>query len=163
MKTIAHSNIATRFGALIALSVIGAVLSGSIEPALAHKNHGGGKHGQHHPKPPKVTSQPMPLPTPQPPMPKRPDVVRDHRTPKPVVIRDHRAPAPVVVRDHRTPKVITSSGGGVKVTSTATVRDHRAQPVRDQRGKTTTVKVLGQKVVTVTSKGGKRCVSGVCL
>jgi hypothetical protein len=28
--------------------------------------------------------------------------------------------------------------------------------VRDQRGKTTTVKVLGQKVVTVTSRGGRR-------
>ena len=61
-------------------------------------------------------------------MPKRPDVV--------------------VTRDHRAPKVITTGAGGVKVTSTPVVRD--------QRGKTTTVKVLGQKVVTVTSRGGRR-------
>jgi hypothetical protein len=163
MKTIAHSNIATRFGAICALAIAGALLTSSISsPAFAHKS------GGHHGKPSKPQNPgpigPLPKPMPQPPMPKRPDVVRDHRTPKPVVIRDHRTPKPVVVRDHRAPKVVTPGGGGVKVTSTATVRDHRAQPVvRDQRGKTTTVKVLGQKVVTVTSKGGKRCAAGVCL
>ena len=159
MKTIAHSNIVTRFGAICALAVAGALFTASISsPALAHK--GGGHHG----KPSKPQNPgpigPLPKPMPQPPMPKRPDVVRDHRTPKPVVIRDHRTPAPVVVRDHRTP---TTTGGGVRVTDTPTVRDHRAQPVvRDQRGKTTTVKVLGRTVATVSSKG-KRCVASVCI
>lgn len=140
MKTIAHSTIATRFGAICALAVAGALLAGSISPAFAHKGGGGGKHGGHHQpqKPPKNPGPigpknpgpigPLPRPTSEPSMPKRPDVV--------------------VSRDHRAPKVITTSGGGVKVTSTPVVRD--------QRGKTTTVKVLGQKVVTVTSRGGRR-------
>lgn len=154
MKPIAHSNIATRFGAIVALTVI-AVLAGSMTPAAAHKNGGGGKHGQHQPKNPGPIG-PLPKPMPQPPMPKRPDVVRDHRAPKPVVIRDHRTPAPVVVRDHRAPKVITTGGGGVKVTSTA------RPVVRDQRGTTTTVKIAGRTVAKVTTKG-KRCIAGVCL
>jgi hypothetical protein len=149
MKTIAHSKIATRFGAICALAVAGALLAGSITPAAAHKHGGGGgKHGHHQPqKPPKNPGPigpqnpgpigPVPRPTSEPSMPKRPDVV--------------------VVRDHRAPKVIRTTGGGVKVTSTPVVRDHRVEPVvRDQRGKTTTVKILGQKVVTVTSKGGRR-------
>ena len=161
MKTIAFSNIATRFSAICALAVAGAVLTGSISPAFAHKGGGGksGNHGQHQPKPPKNPGPIGPLPKPMPPQ------GNSQPTPKPV---------PVVVRDHRTPKVGTTSGGGVKVTSTPIIRDHRATPVvrdhraqpvvRDQRGgKTTTVKVLGQKVVTVTSKGGKRCAYSVCL
>jgi hypothetical protein len=131
MKSIAFSNIATRFGAISALVVAGAILAGSITPAAAHKNHGGGKHGQHgqrQPKPPKpLPAQPMPLP-PKP-------VVHDHRVPKPVVVRDHRA--------------------------TPVVRDHRARVARGSRARTTTVKIAGQKVVTVTTKG-KRCVAGVC-
>ena len=148
MKTIAHSYIATRFGALIALSVIGAVFSASIEPALAHKNQSGGKHGHHgqqQPKPPKVTSQPMPLP---PPVIK---VVRDHRTPKQVIVRDHRAQP--VIRDHRAPK------------PASVVRDHRA-PARvatnGARPRTTTVKLAGVKILTVKSKG-KACVGSYCL
>jgi hypothetical protein len=149
MKTIAHSTIATRFGAICALAVAGALLAGSITPAAAHKHGGGGgKHGGHHQpqKPPKNPGPigpknpgpigPLPRPTSEPSMPKRPDVV--------------------VSRDHRAPKVITTSGGGVKVTATPKVRDHRVEPVvRDQRAKTTTVKVLGQKVVTVI-RGGRR-------
>ncbi len=140
MTSIAHSTIATRFGAVCALAVAGALLAGPIAPAAAHKNGGGGKHGQHQPqKPPQNPGPigPLPKPTSQPSTPKRPDVV--------------------VVRDHRAPKVIAAGGGGVKVTSTPVVRDHRVEPVvREQRGKTTTVKVLGQKIVTVTSKGGRR-------
>ena len=80
MNTIAKSIIAKRFGAMLAIGLAGAVLAGSVAPAAAGK-HGGGKGGHHHgqqqPKPPKVTSQPMPLP---PPVIKH---VRDHRTPKP--------------------------------------------------------------------------------
>jgi hypothetical protein len=140
MKTIAHSTIATRFGAICALAVAGALLAGSIAPAAAHKHGGGGgKHGHHQPqKPPKNPGPigPLPRPTSEPSMPKRPDVV--------------------VTRDHRAPKTTTTSGGGIKVTSTPVVRDHRTTPVvRDQRAKTTTVKVLGQKVVTVI-RGGRR-------
>jgi hypothetical protein len=145
MKTIAHSNIAKRFGAILAISLAGAVLAGSITPAAAHKHSGGGHHGHHGGKPskppqnpgpigplPRPQSQPLPTPVPQPP------VVRDHRVPKPVVVRDHRIPAPVVVRDHRATPV-----------------------VRDQRTRTTTVKVAGIKVYSGTTKG-KRCVGGVC-
>jgi hypothetical protein len=122
MKTIAHSIIAKRFGAMLAIGLAAAVLSGSITPAAAHKNHGGGKHGQHgqhQPKQPKpLPAQPMPLP------------------PKPVV-HDHRAPKPVVVRDHR---------------ATPVVRDHRARVARGSRAKTTTVKIAGVKVLTIKGK-----------
>jgi len=143
MKTIAQSNIAKRFGAMLAIGLAGAVLAGSITPAAAHKNGGSGHHG-HQGKPskppqnpgpigplPRPQSQPLPKPVPQPP------VVRDHRVPKPVVVRDHRAP--VVVRDHRATPVVA----------------------RDQRPRTTTVKVAGIKVFSATTKG-KRCVPGVC-
>jgi hypothetical protein len=66
--------------------------------------------------------------------------------PQPPVVRDHRVPKPVVVRDHRTP------GGGVTVTNTAKVRDHRATAT-PARGKTTTVKLAGVKILTVKSAG----------
>jgi hypothetical protein len=131
MKTIAHSIIAKRFGAMLAIGLAAAVLSGSITPAAAHKSHGGGKHGQHGQHQPKP---PMPLPAQPMPLPPKP-VVHDHRVPKPVVVRDHRA--------------------------TPVVRDHRARVARGSRARTTTVKIAGQKVVTVTTKG-KRCVAGVC-
>ena len=153
MKTIAYSIIATRFGAMLALGLAGAVFAASITPAAAHKGGGGGgknggQHGQHQPKPPKNPGPIGPLPKPQSqPMPKP--------VPQPPVVRDHRTPAPVVVRDHRTP------GGGVKVTSTAQVRDHRATAT-PARGKTTTVKVAGVKILTVKS-AGKRCVGSYCL
>jgi hypothetical protein len=138
MKTIAHSNIAKRFGTVIALTVI-AALAGSITPAAAHKHGGGGgKHGHHQPqKPPKNPGPigpknpgpigPVPRPTSEP------------STPKPPVV--------VVVRDHRTPKVDRTTGsgaGGVKVTATPKVRDHRAKPVvRDHRAAATKVKCVG--------------------
>jgi hypothetical protein len=178
MKTIAHSNIAKRFGATIALTVI-AVLVGSMTPAAGGKHGGGGgKHGGHHgghhqpQKPPKNPAPmpknpgpigPLPRPTSQPmPAPQRPDVV--------------------VTRDHRAPKTTTTSGGGIKVTSTPVVRDHRATPVvrdhratpvvRDHRAtpvatstarpRTTTVKVAGVKVLSVKTKG-KACVGSYCL
>ena len=166
MKTIAHSTIATRFGAICALAVAGALLAGSITPAAAHKHGGGGgKHGGHHQpqKPPKNPGPigpknpgpigPLPRPTSEPSMPKRPDVV--------------------ISRDHRVPKTTTTSGGGIKVTSTPVVRDHRRTPVvRDHRAtpvatstarpRTTTVKVAGVKVLSVKTKG-KACVGSYCL
>ena len=140
MNTIAKSIIAKRFGAMLAIGLAGAVLAGSVAPAAAGK-HGGGKGGHHHgqqqPKPPKVTSQPMPLP---PPVIKH---VRDHRTPKPApIVRDHRAPKPVpVVRDHRAPARVATNGA---------------------RPRTTTVKVAGVKILSVKSKG-KACVGSYCL
>ena len=171
MTTIAHSNIAKRFGAMLAIGLAGAVLAGSITPAAAHKHGGGGgggHHGHHGGKPskppqnpgpigplPRPQSQPLPKPVPQPP------VVRDHRVPKPVVVRDHRVP----------------TGGGVKVSDTPVVRDHRAPKpvpvVRDHRAparvasssarpRTTTVKVAGVKILSVKSKG-KACVGSYCL
>jgi hypothetical protein len=146
MKTIARSNIAKRFGAVLAISIAGAMLAGSIVPAAAGKHGGGGGGGHHHhhhhhdkPKSPKNPGPIGPLPRPQSqPMPKP--------VPQPPVVRDHRTPAPVVVRDHRTP------GGGVTVTNTAKVRDHRATAT-PARGKTTTVKVAGVKILTVKSAG----------
>jgi hypothetical protein len=143
MKTIAHSTIATRFGAICALAVAGALLAGSITPAAAGKHGGGGgKHGHHQPQKPPKNPGPM-GPTNPGPIGPVPRPTSEPSTPKPPVV--------VVVRDHRAPKVDRTTGsgaGGVKVSSTPVVRD--------QRGKTTTVKVLGQKVVTVTSRGGRR-------
>jgi hypothetical protein len=168
MKTIAHSNIAKRFGAMLAVGLASAIIAGSITPAAAHKHGGGGgKHHGHHGGPskppqnpgpigplPRPQSQPMPKPVPQP----------------PVVVRDHRVP--VVVRDHRTP-----TGGGVKVSNTPVIRDHRAPApvpvVRDHRApapvatsstrpRTTTVKVAGVKILSVKTKG-KACVGSYCL
>jgi hypothetical protein len=156
MKTIAHSNIATRLGAICALAVAGAVLASSISPAMAHK--GGGGHGGHHGQPSKPPKNPGPIgPLPRP-----------QSLPKPV-------PQPPVVRDHRTPT--NGSGGGVKVTSTPVIRDHRtpapAPGVRDHRApapvatssarpRTTTVKVAGVKVLSVKTKG-KACVGSYCI
>jgi len=156
MKTIARSNIAKRFGAILAIGIAGAMLAGSIAPAAAGKHGGGGGGGHHHhhhhhdkpSKPPKNPGPIGPLPRPQSqPLPKP--------VPQPPVVRDHRVPKPVIVRDHRTP------GGGVTVTNTAQVRDHRATAT-PARGKTTTVKVAGVKILTVKS-AGKRCVGSYCL
>ena len=154
MKTIAHSIIAKRFGAMLALGIAGAVFAAAVTPAAAHKGGGGkhGHHGQHQPKPPKNPGPIGPLPKPQSqPMPKpQPPVVRDHRTPTgggvkvsdTPVIRDHRTPAPApVVRDHRAPAPVA--------TSTA-------------RPRTTTVKVAGVKILSVKTKG-KACVGSYCL
>ena len=144
MKTIARSNIAKRFGAMLAIGIAGAMLAGSIVPAAAGKHGGGGGGGGHHhhgkpSKPPQNPGPIGPLPRPQSqPMPKP--------VPQPPVVRDHRVPKPVVVRDHRTP------GGGVTVTNTAQVRDHRATAT-PARGKTTTVKLAGVKILTVKSAG----------
>jgi hypothetical protein len=169
MKTIAHSIIAKRFGAMLALGIAGAVFAGAVTPAAAHKNGGGGgkhgHHGQHQPKPPKNPGPIGPLPKPQSqPMPKP--------VPQPPVVRDHRTPKPVIVRDHRTP-----TGGGVKVSDTPVIRDHRtpapAPVVRDHRApapvatstarpRTTTVKVAGVKILSVKTKG-KACVGSYCL
>jgi len=160
MKSIAHSNIASlrrslpsKLAAMLVIGLAGAVVAGSITPAAAHKHGGGGgggwgggggHHGHHDNKPPKNPGPIGPLPKPLPQQPSPPPVVRDHRT-----------PAPVVVRDHRT------TGGGVKVTSTPVVRDHRATTTASARPKTTTVKVAGQKVLTVPK--GKYCVGSYCL
>jgi hypothetical protein len=167
MKTIAHSNIAKRLSTMFAVALTGAVIAGSITPAMAGKHGGGGgggnwgKHGGgwgkngggHHGHPskppqnpgpigplPRPQSQPLPKPVPQP----------------PVVVRDHRVP--VVVRDHRTP-----TAGGVKVSDTPVIRDHR-RPVATStaRPRTTTVKVAGVKILSVKTKG-KACVGSYCL
>ena len=173
MKTIAPSSIAKGFGAMLAIGIAGAVLAGSVAPAMAGKHGGGGvggwgKGGGHHghpSKPPKNPGPIGPLPRPQSqPMPKP--------VPQPPVVRDHRTPKPVVVRDHRTP-----TGGGVKVSDTPVIRDHRtpapAPKIRDHRApapvatssarpRTTTVKVAGVKVLSVKHKG-KACVGSYCL
>ena len=87
MTIIARSTIATRFGAILALGLAGAVLAGSITPAAAHK--GGGGHHQQQPKSPKNPGPIGPLPKPQP-MPVPPPVVRDHRSDGSVRGSDHR-------------------------------------------------------------------------
>jgi hypothetical protein len=182
MKTIAHSNIAKRLSTMFAVVLAGAVIAGSITPAMAGKHGGGGggggnwgKHsggwgkngGGHHGHPSKPPQNPGPIgPLPRPqsqPLPKPVPV-------PPVVVRDHRTP--VVVRDHRTP-----TGGGVKVSDTPVIRDHRKPApvpvVRDHRApapvatssarpRTTTVKVAGVKVLSVKTKG-KACVGSYCL
>jgi hypothetical protein len=115
MKTIAHSNIATRFSAVLALGLAAAIIGGSVTPAAAHKGGGGG--GGHHGNPGKPSKPPQnpgpigPLPKPLP----QPPVVRDHRTPAPVVVRDHRTTPAPVVRDHR-----AGTTGGVTVTDSKT-------------------------------------------
>ena len=172
MTTIAHSNIAKRFGAMLAIGSPVAVLAGSITPAAAHK-HGGGPRGGHHGHHGGKPSKPPQNTVARPPLGRGPQSRSLGRhLPQPPVVRDHRVPKPVVVRDHRVP-----TGGGVKVSDTPVVRDHRAPKpvpvVRDHRApapvatssarpRTTTVKVAGVKVLSVKTKG-KSCLGSYCI